>query len=179
MNETKQIMNYRENFLSNGSDKSSNASKSSILEFYKDTNVFLTGATGFVGKALLEKLLRTCQVETVYILMRSKRGTDPKDRLKELFNNSVFDLIKEKSPEVFDKVRLIEGDISMENLGISEKERILLYSKVDIVFHSAANVRFDEKFNNAIKLNALGTKRMLDLCCRMNNLKVSEKNHLI
>lgn len=62
----------------------------SIGEFYRGTNVFITGATGFVGKALLEKLLRSCDLlDTVHILMRSKRGLGVEQRLKELLKNPV------------------------------------------------------------------------------------------
>lgn len=67
-----------------------------IGEFYRGTKIFLTGATGFVGKALLEKLLRTCDaLDSVHILMRPKRGLAIEQRLKELLKNpvSVFSLL--------------------------------------------------------------------------------------
>lgn len=59
------------------------ASKKSVGAFYADSRVLVTGATGFVGKALLEKLLRTCdQVKTVHVLLRSKRGMSAQQRLQ-------------------------------------------------------------------------------------------------
>lgn len=62
----------------------------SIGEFYRGSNVFITGATGFVGKALLEKLLRSCDLlDTVHLLMRPKRGLGIEQRLKELLKNPV------------------------------------------------------------------------------------------
>lgn len=61
-----------------------------IGEFYRDANVFITGATGFVGKALLEKLLRSCDsVANIYILVRPKRGLAVEQRLKEMLKNPV------------------------------------------------------------------------------------------
>lgn len=33
---------------------------SNIAEFYKNKNIFITGGTGFVGIALVEKILRSC-----------------------------------------------------------------------------------------------------------------------
>lgn len=66
------------------------ASLNNIGEFYRDTNIFITGATGFVGKALLEKLLRSCYLlNNVYILVRPKRGLGSEQRLKELLKNPV------------------------------------------------------------------------------------------
>ncbi|GFY49786.1 fatty acyl-CoA reductase [Trichonephila inaurata madagascariensis] len=59
---------------------------SQVAEFFKDRCVFITGVSGFVGKVLLEKLLRSCErVRTVYVLMRHKDGQDPRQRLDELF----------------------------------------------------------------------------------------------
>ena len=33
---------------------------SSIEDFFSNKNIFITGATGFVGQALIEKILRSC-----------------------------------------------------------------------------------------------------------------------
>lgn len=63
--------------------------KSEIREFYKDAKVFITGATGFVGKTLIEKLLRVTEVDTVYILIREKKGKTVQERLDKIFNNPV------------------------------------------------------------------------------------------
>jgi fatty acyl-CoA reductase len=62
----------------------------SIAEFYKGCSVFITGATGFIGKVLVEKLLRYCpEIGCLYLLMRPLPGKDPAHRLQELINNQV------------------------------------------------------------------------------------------
>jgi fatty acyl-CoA reductase len=58
--------------------------------------ILVTGGTGFMGKVLIEKILRTCSdVDTIYILIRAKKGKQPCQRVDELFASPVSDL-KEK-----------------------------------------------------------------------------------
>lgn len=76
---------------SNNNDILDDSTVNNIGEFYRDTQIFLTGATGFVGKGLLEKLLRTCHlIDTIYILLRPKRGMTVEQRFRELFKNPVI-----------------------------------------------------------------------------------------
>lgn len=47
----------------------------SVTQFYSGKSILITGATGFMGKVLVEKLLRDCgEVRCIYILVRMKRG---------------------------------------------------------------------------------------------------------
>lgn len=63
---------------------------SEIINFYKNKSIFITGATGFLGKVLIEKLLRSCyDLKKIYILVRHKKGNTPSQRLNELFNCKV------------------------------------------------------------------------------------------
>ncbi|EDS32177.1 conserved hypothetical protein [Culex quinquefasciatus] len=62
----------------------------SVPRFYAGADVFLTGGTGFMGKVLIEKLLRSCpDVGRIFVLMRSKRGKTPQTRVQDLTNNPV------------------------------------------------------------------------------------------
>lgn len=64
--------------------------ESEIQTFYAGSTVLLTGATGFLGKVLLEKLLRGCpDLERVYVVIREKDGKDAKKRLEEMFESPV------------------------------------------------------------------------------------------
>ncbi|KAL3270557.1 hypothetical protein HHI36_021095 [Cryptolaemus montrouzieri] len=158
--------------LNNNNYNEVNVNLNNIGDFYTGTKIFITGATGFVGKALVEKLLRSCiGIDAIYLLMRDKRGLCIEQRLKELLKNPVFDKIREKDPDVFQKVKAINGDVSLPNLSLSENDKNFLWENIDIVFHSAATVKFNEDLKNAVLLNTLGTKRVLELCQGMRNLK--------
>lgn len=65
--------------------------KSDISEWYAGRSVLVTGATGFMGKVLVEKLLRSCpKLRKIYILIRTKKGIAPDQRLqKEILNAEV------------------------------------------------------------------------------------------
>lgn len=56
----------------------------SIKDFYNERDIFVTGATGFLGKMLVEKLLRSCSsVGRVFVLLRPKRSKSIPERLEE------------------------------------------------------------------------------------------------
>ena len=55
-----------------------------MQEFYKEKSIFITGASGFMGKVLMEKLLYSCSdVKQILILMRAKRGKSAAQRVQE------------------------------------------------------------------------------------------------
>lgn len=142
-----------------------------IPAFYEGRSVFITGATGFVGKVLLEKLLRSCPgIQKIYILLREKRGKDPRQRLEELLTCKVFDVVKKECPDAVHKVVGVTGDLSLPSLGVSPIDVQNMAQTVSIVFHSAATVKFDEPLKQAVDTNVLATRRMVELCNKLPNL---------
>ncbi|KAB7507713.1 putative fatty acyl-CoA reductase [Armadillidium nasatum] len=144
---------------------------SAISKWFLGKSVFITGGTGFMGKVLIEKLLRTCSVRRIYVLVRPKRGVDAKQRIEDIFNYKLFDRIKATQPEVIQKVVAIKGDVTMEGLGISDEDEARLAEEVSVVFHAAATINFQEPMRVAVNLNILGTKRVVSLAKKMTNLK--------
>ena len=169
----------------------------SVKDFYRDRSIFITGATGFMGKVLVEKLLRSCpDIKNIYLLMRPKKGQNVQERLQEILNGPViispfscyfsryfkkfkvillwqlFEKLRRDSPGELTKIIPVVGDITEPELGISVDDQNMLIRSVSIVFHSAATVKFDEALKLSVTINMLGTKRLVQLCNRMHNVEV-------
>lgn len=146
---------------------------SAVADFFRDKNVFITGGTGFLGAALIEKLLRCCPgVNNIYVLIRPKKNKNIKERLVELTENSVFDRIKkEDSKQLFDKLIAVAGDVGEENLGLSANDRLTLVEHVNIVVHSAATLDFEADLKSTVNINLLGTRRVVLISQEIRDLK--------
>jgi len=142
-----------------------------VERFYKDKVVFITGGTGFIGKVLLEKLLRCTEVRKVYLLIREKKGISPEDRLEHLFMSKLFDTLKSLKSHVMDKVTAMAGDIDQPELGLCSGDQDKVLTKVEVVLHCAATVRFDEDLSRALTMNVGAVSSIISLCKRMLRLR--------
>ncbi|XKL65007.1 hypothetical protein PGB90_005093 [Kerria lacca] len=146
---------------------------SPVQEFFRNANVFVTGATGFVGIVLIEKLLRTCpHINHIYVFVRSKRTVSPQERFNKIFNDKFFRRLEYEVPNFRQKLTLVNGCLDQPGLDLSKEDRQTIINKVNIIYHCAATVRFDEVLRNAITINALGTREIIRLAREIKNLKV-------
>src|ERR671917_2939290 len=103
--------------------------KFSPTETFTGRNVFIIGATGFVGKVALSMLLdRFPGIGRVYVTVRARSKEESETRF---WNNVItappFDPVRAAWGDAFegfirDKVRIVGGDIAEKNLGLSEEE---------------------------------------------------------
>lgn len=70
----------------------------SISDFYADKTIFITGGTGFLGKIVIEKLLRDCPlVKKIFLLTRSRRGMNPRQRIDNILDSGVSQITAGRS----------------------------------------------------------------------------------
>lgn len=152
----------------------------SIHDCFAGKGVFLTGSTGFLAKAVVEKILRDLpDIGQVYLLIRARvkpdgSRVDPRERLREeILRNSAFGRLREQLGEDFErfcesKITCVPGDLTSPRLGLDEAAFSDLAGKVHFVINSAATVVFDERLDWALDLNALGPQRLLELAKAAN-----------
>jgi alcohol-forming fatty acyl-CoA reductase len=131
--------------------------------------IAITGATGFVGTALVERLLRSVpDCELVLLVRRGRRTTAAQRTAREILRNEAFDRLRTSLGDAFDtaigeRVTTITGDVARDGLGLDDRDRAL-FASCDIVIHSAATVSFDSPLDQAVEINLLGPSRIAALC---------------
>ncbi|XP_059219207.1 fatty acyl-CoA reductase wat-like [Stomoxys calcitrans] len=142
-----------------------------IPNFFRNKVVLITGGTGFLGKVLIETILRSTEVKVIYVLARPKDGLNVEERFKKIFNDVLFEKLRSLRPMFEKSLKYINGDCIKPQLGISYGDRLELIKNVNVVVHCAATVRFNEPLSTALQINVQGTIEILNLAKEMANLK--------
>lgn len=123
-------------------------------------DVFLTGATGFLGSHLLAQLLSIPRYSrsAIYCLVRCDEVSKGLDRIIESFVRLGLDTSKLGS------VRVIQGDLSQPLCGMTCKAYDTLSERVSDVFHCAAKVNIIDSYSDLYQSNITATKNVVDFC---------------
>jgi HAD superfamily hydrolase (TIGR01490 family) len=139
-----------------------------IREALAGKRLFLTGSTGFLGTAVLERLLRSVPDCEVVLLVRPGKRSDVDRRVqREVLNNDAFDRLRADlgkdgfAEMAARRVSAVAGDVGRDGLGLDERGRDALAS-CDVVIHSAATVAFDSPLDAAVEVNMLGPMRIAE-----------------
>ena len=148
----------------------------SLREIYRGRKVFILGATGFVGKVLLSMLLhRFPELGRAYVMVRRGSGTSSEDRFwNNVVSSPVFDPLRqdhgsEEAMRAFlkEKVRVVDGDITEANLGMSDVEAAAVAGDIDVIINSSGKVTFNPPLESALRTNVEGTKNVIAFARRM------------
>lgn len=137
-----------------------------IANALEGKRIFLTGATGFLGTNVLERLLRSVPGCQVVLLVRPGRRSTVAQRVqREILKNDCFDRLRADlgkdgfAAMAAERVSAVAGDVSSDGLGLDEAGRAAL-AGCDVVIHSAATVSFDSPLDRAVEVNLLGPSRI-------------------
>lgn len=127
-----------------------------IAERLEDRRVLLTGATGFVGEALLHLLLTEVPGVHVTLLVRARGSSTAGDRVRGLLAKPVFEAVTERAGGLDAllerRVRVLEGDLT---------DTPELPRDLDAVVHCAGDVSFDPPVDEGFRTNVVGTRELL------------------
>lgn len=129
--------------------------------------IAITGTTGFLGTALVERLLRCAPGCKLVLLIRpGRRGVDHRIQ-REILRNDAFDRLRDQlgkdgfAAMTAERVTGIAADITEPGLGLDDDGRAAL-AECEIVIHSAASVSFDNPLDVAIDTNLCGPINLLE-----------------
>ncbi|CAN1306873.1 Fatty acyl-CoA reductase 2, chloroplastic [Linum perenne] len=150
-----------------------------IVRFLRGKGFLITGATGFLAKVLIEKILRTMpDVGKIYLLIKAKNKDAAMLRLKtEILNAELFKSLRQtygKSYQSFmlSKLVPVAGDVCESNLGVEQEIADLIADDVDVIVNSAANTTFDERYDVAIDINTRGPSNLMSFAKKCQKLKL-------
>ena len=139
----------------------------SIAAALAGKRIAITGATGFLGTALVERLLRCVPDCELALLVRPGRSGAQRRVEREIWRNAAFDRLREElgakgfADCTASRVSVLECDIAADGLAATP-ETLADLANCDILIHSAASVAFDNPLDRAVETNLAGPLRLLE-----------------
>ncbi|XP_062195170.1 fatty acyl-CoA reductase 1-like [Phragmites australis] len=150
-----------------------------IIGYLKGKSVLITGSTGFLGKILVEKILRVQpDVNKIYLLVRAIDAPSAKQRVQqEVIGTELFGLLREKHGNGFqqfieEKIVPLAGDIMYESLGLEAPRVEELAKEIDVIVNIAATTNFYERYDVSLDVNVIGVKHLCQFAKQCAKLKM-------
>jgi nucleoside-diphosphate-sugar epimerase len=138
-----------------------------VRDAFAGKRILLTGATGFVAKVLLEKLIRTVpDLRRIVLLIRAGGSGDARARFeREVAASSVFDHLRAVRPAwlerfLAERVECVTGEITAPGFGLAPARFAELAREVDVIVNAAASVDFREPLDEALAINTLSLRHV-------------------
>lgn len=135
-------------------------------------NIFLTGATGTIGSALVPRLLEDEQT-SLTVLIRARDESDLQTRLSHMLAYWRF----QPGDTRAGRIRPLRGDISLPNLGLGAEGLASLAGETSHIIHCAASVKLNMSMEEARATAVVPARTVLDLgrrCAHAGNLRKIE-----
>jgi len=143
----------------------------SVQDALAGKRILITGVTGFLGKAVVEKLLRqVTDIGQIVLLIRKGRFDSAEQRCEEdVFSSSIFDRLRQQQGADFwkGKVSVVDGELTQRRFGLSQDAFDDLGQQLDMIINSAASVNFREALDQALSINTL----CLNNLCALSSVK--------
>lgn len=123
-------------------------------------SVLLTGAGGFFGCFMLQSLLKTTAAN-VFCLIRPAPNLTALQKLRGRMQH--YGLWE---PGFAGRIELLNGNIELSKLGLTEDEYTFLGTHIDCVIHGAAKVNLVYPYTGLRQANVVGTQNVLKFCLR-------------
>jgi len=135
-----------------------------IAERLTGKTLLITGASGFLGKAVLATCLRELpELGAIRLLLRAPSDEAATERLRhQVLGARAFDGGRSVETELTletGRLSAFAGDVTAPGLG---REAPLDLSDVDAVIHCAASVSFEQPLDEMLELNVLGTLAIVE-----------------
>ncbi|XP_037408714.1 alcohol-forming fatty acyl-CoA reductase-like isoform X2 [Triticum dicoccoides] len=150
-----------------------------VASYFGGKNILITGSTGFLGKVLVEKILRVQPgVRKVFLLVRATNDESARHRIQtEVTRREIFQVLREKYGNGFgdfiqEKVCPLAGDVICEDFGLDTAKLKELSKNMDIIVNGAATTNFYERYDVAFDTNVLGAKHMYAFANKCIKLKM-------
>ena len=122
-------------------------------------SILLTGATGFLGIYLLHDFLENHSCNIFLII----RGRNTAHSRKRIIDKYKYYFNKELDSKDFNRLFILNGDISKDRLELEKKQYENLSEKIDCIINSAANVKHYGIYNDFYSVNVNGVKNIVKL----------------
>nr|AXF79592.1 fatty acyl-CoA reductase 6 [Triticum aestivum] len=150
-----------------------------VVGYFKGKSILITGSTGFLGKVLVEKILRVQpDVKKLFLLIRASDVESVKFRIhNEIMGKQIFQVLKEKHGLEFDnfvkeKICPLVGDVMHENFGLDTVKLREVSKDIDVIINGAATTNFSERYDVAFDTNVLGVKHTCEFAKKCTKLKM-------
>ncbi len=134
----------------------------SVVSSLQGKQVFITGASGFLGKAIVEKILREVpDIGQIHLLIRGTQRQSANERcMQGIFASSLFDVLRDQHGTMFEqfinqKVTVVAGELTQPMFGLDSATFAVTANNLDLIINCAASVNFREALDQALQINTL------------------------